>query len=53
MPRRFLPDHARAQHQLVRDDLRVGGRLPEGRQEVAGKAHERPCFRVAEQIEAG
>ena len=34
-----LPDHAGAQHQPVRDDLRLGGRLLQGRQEKAGQAH--------------
>ncbi len=34
-----LADHAGAQHQPVRDDLRLGGRLLQGREEIAGKAH--------------
>lgn len=34
-----LLDHARAQHQAMAGDLRLGGRLFQDRQEVAGKAH--------------
>jgi hypothetical protein len=35
-----LPDQPGAQHQLMADDLGVGGRLLHHRQEVAGQAHE-------------
>ena len=38
---RFLADHAGAQHQPVRDDLGLGGRLLQERQEKAGQAHVR------------
>ncbi len=44
---RLLADHAGAQHQAVRDDLRLGGRLLEKRQKEAGQAHVRvsPFFK--------
>ena len=35
----FLPDHAGAQHQPVRDDFRLLRRFLEHRQEIAGEAH--------------
>jgi hypothetical protein len=34
-----LADHAGAQHETVRDDLRLGGRLLHGRQEISGQTH--------------
>ena len=37
--RRLLPDHAGAQHEPMRDDLRLLGRLLQDRQEIAGKTH--------------
>ena len=37
--RRLLPDHAGAQHQPVRDDLRLLRRLLQNRQEITGKTH--------------
>ena len=39
---RLLPDHAGAQHQPMRDDLRLFRRFLEDRQEIAGEAH-RAC----------
>jgi hypothetical protein len=39
--RRLLADHARAQHQLVRDDLGVGGGFFQNGQEIARQAHGR------------
>ena len=35
-----LADHPAAQHQTVRDDLRLGRVLLQGRQEIAGKSHD-------------
>ena len=37
--RRLLPDHASAQHQPMRDDLRLFRRLLENWQEITGKTH--------------
>ena len=37
--RRFLPQHARAQHQAVRDDLRLFGSFAQNWHEIAGKTH--------------
>src|SRR6202034_3075837 len=37
--RRLLTDHAGAQHQPVRDDLRLLRRLLQNGQEIAGKTH--------------
>ena len=37
--RRLLADHAGAQHEPMRDDLRLFGRLLEDRQEIAGETH--------------
>ena len=37
--RGFLPDHAGAQHQPVRDDLGLFGIFAENRQEITGKTH--------------
>ena len=37
--RGLLPHHAGAQHQPVRDDLRLFRRLAQDRQEIAGQAH--------------
>ena len=45
---RLLPHHAGAQHQPVRDDLRLFRRFTQNRQEVAGQAH---CWRLG--IEGG
>ena len=39
-----LPDHGAAQHQLMRDDLRLLGRLAQDRQKVSGKQHGRPIY---------
>ena len=36
---RLLADHAGAQHQAVRDDLRLFRRLAQDRQEITAKAH--------------
>jgi hypothetical protein len=36
---RLLPDHARPQHQPVRDDFRLFRGLAQNRQKIAGKAH--------------
>ena len=47
--RRLLPDHAGAQHEAMRDDLRLLGRLLEDRQEIAGKTH---AGRSADRIRA-
>ena len=41
--RRLLADHARPQHQSVRDDLRLLRRFAKNWQEVAGQAHD--CIR--------
>ena len=38
----LLPDHAGAQHQPVRDDLRLLRGLAQDRQEIAGQAHRDP-----------
>jgi hypothetical protein len=40
MLRALLGDHAGAQHEAVRDDFRLFGRLFEDGQEIAGQAHE-------------
>ena len=40
-----LADHAGAQHQLVRDDLRLVRRLAQDGQEIAGEAHGTPLDR--------
>ena len=38
-PRTCLPDHARAQHQPVRHDLRLSGRFLQDGQEISGQSH--------------
>ena len=43
-----LADHARAQHQPVRGDLRLGRVFPRGRDEIAGQAHALPVRRRAD-----